>query len=100
MDDDPIIADAISACREGRMRFAVYVAVAWAVLGTTQSAAAPSVYFDRCIDAHTTNSDWAVCSNQEIARQEADLAAAWKAAYAAMKRLGCPAVHDLADHTA
>lgn len=54
-----------------------------------------SADYKRCVDAHTTNRDWAVCGDQEIARQEAEVTDVWKAAYAAMKQNDPKAADDL-----
>jgi len=50
-----------------------------------------SSVYKTCIDDHATDSDWSVCSNEEIARQEAGLTNAWAFA----KRLA----QELSDQT-
>jgi len=45
-------------------------------------AKAQSAEWQKCVNATTTNVDWAQCGQEEIDRQEAHLNAAWKQAYA------------------
>ena len=51
--------------------------VTWA-----SQAAAQSTEWQKCVNATTTNVEWAQCGQEEIDRQEARLNAAWKQAYA------------------
>lgn len=50
----------------------------WAGTGVSRAA------YDRCMDAASTNADFSACGEQELARLEAALTDAWKAASASL----------------